>query len=75
MLLTDRNNSAENGLLNAKAVDNVNKYEEAYGGYGVQTKKTKNVSEKKILVYTQEETEKMLNNYSFSNLIERKKAK
>lgn len=73
MLLTDRNNGAEAGILNAKAVDNVNKYEEIYGGYGVQVKKQKNVSEKKILVYTQEETEKILNNYSFSNLIEKNK--
>lgn len=68
MLLSDRNASAENGSKNAKAVDTINRYETKYGGYGVQQVNKTSNGDKKIVLISPEQTEKLLHNYSFSNI-------
>lgn len=70
MLLNDRNASAENGTKNAKAIDTINRYKKHNGGFGVVSEKDDKSIGKGIIIVTPEETQRKINAYGFSNLLE-----
>ena len=75
MIISDRNNSAELGTRNAKAVDNVNKYKRASGGFGILSEKENKNNEQIVVNMSVEEVNKKLNTFAGGTVIDIKEEK
>ena len=75
MVISDRNNSAELGIRNAKAIDNVNKYKRTSGGFGVLSEKENKNDNQIVVNMSVEEVNKKLNTFTSGAVIDVKEEK